>query len=366
MSFTREDVLSALKQVIHPEYEKDIIDLGMVQDLNVEGKKVSFSLKLKKSNDPFVNSIRNASINAIKTNLGEDVEVIGNIEVKGGSPLIQKGPLAEVKNIIAIASGKGGVGKSTVAANLAVALVSKGYKVGLIDADVYGPSVPKMFAVEDERPVLEKVDGKDRIIPVEKYGVKILSIGFFVDQNDALVWRGPMATSALKQLINDGNWGSLDYLLIDLPPGTGDIHLTMVQTISVTGAVIVSTPQAVALADAVKGISMFAGKQVNVPVLGLVENMAWFTPEELPDNKYYIFGKDGCKQLAEKSGLPLLGQIPLVQSIREGGDEGSPVALNMDSIIGKAFGELAQAVVDGVEERNKNMAPTEIVKITTK
>ena len=366
MSFTREDVLSALKQVIHPEHEKDIVDLGMVQDLSVEGKKVSFSLVLNKSNDPFVNSIRNASINAIKTNLGEDAEVIGNIEVKGSSPLIQKGPLAEVKNIIAVASGKGGVGKSTVAANLAVALVSKGYKVGLIDADVYGPSIPKMFAVEDERPVLEKIEGKDRIIPVEKYGVKILSIGFFVDQNDALVWRGPMATSALKQLINDGNWGSLDYLLIDLPPGTGDIHLTMVQTISVTGAVIVSTPQAVALADAVKGISMFSGKHVNVPVLGLVENMAWFTPEELPDNKYYIFGKDGCKQLAEKNGLPLLGQIPLVQSIREGGDEGSPVALNMDSIIGKAFGELAQAVVVGVEERNKNMAPTEIVQIKTK
>lgn len=366
MSFTKEDVLKALKQVIHPEYEKDIIDLGMVQDLKVEGKKVSFSLEVKKSNDPFVNSIKKASVNAIIANLGDDVEIKGNIDVKGNTPIVQKGPLSEVRNIIAVASGKGGVGKSTVAANLAVALVAKGYKVGLLDADVYGPSVPKMFAVEDERPVLKKIDGKDRIIPVEKYGVKLLSIGFFVDQNDALVWRGPMATSALKQLINDGDWGALDYLLIDLPPGTGDIHLTMVQTVSVTGAVIISTPQAVALADAVKGISMFAGKQVNVPVLGLVENMAWFTPAELPENKYYIFGKDGCKQLAEKNGLPLLGQIPLVQSIREGGDEGAPVALNTDSVIGKAFGKLAQAVVEEVEKRNKNLAPTEIVQITTK
>lgn len=366
MSFNKEDVLSALKHVIHPEFEKDIVELGMVQDLNVEGKKVSFSLVLKKSNDPFVNSLRNASINAIRTQLGDDAEVIGNIDVKGSSPILEKNPLAEVRNIIAIASGKGGVGKSTVSANLAVALVAQGFSVGLIDADVYGPSVPKMFAVENERPALEKIDGKDRIIPIVKYGVKLLSIGFFVDQSDALVWRGPMATSALKQLMKDGDWGALDYLLIDLPPGTGDIHLTMVQTISVTGALIVSTPQAIALADAVKGISMFAGKQVNVPVLGLVENMAWFTPAELPNNKYYIFGKDGCKKLAEEKGLPLLGQIPLVQSIREGGDEGKPVALETDSVIGKAFNELAKTLVKSVEDRNANQAPTEIVKIEKK
>lgn len=366
MSFSKEEVLRALGNVIHPEYEKDIVELGMVEDLKVEGKKISFSLALKKSNDPFVNSLRNASINAIRTHLGEDAEIIGNIEVKGSTPLLEQGPLNQVKNIIAIASGKGGVGKSTVSANLAVSLAAMGYQVGLIDADVYGPSIPKMFAVEDARPVLDKIDGKDRIIPVEKYGVKLLSIGFFVDQKDALVWRGPMATSALKQLINDGNWGALDYLLIDLPPGTGDIHLTMVQTISVTGALIVSTPQAVALADAIKGISMFTGKHVNVPVLGLVENMAWFTPAELPENKYYIFGKEGCKQLAAANNLPLLGQIPLVQSIREGGDDGRPVALNADSQTAIAFTELAHKVVKRVAERNAEMAPTEIVKITTK
>jgi len=366
MSFIKEDVLTVLKRVIHPEYEKNIVDLEMVKNLNIEGKKISFSLELKKSNDLFVNSLKKACVKEIESHFGDAVDIKGNIDVIGNTPIMQKGPLSDVKNIIAVASGKGGVGKSTVAANLAIALVAKGYKVGLIDADVYGPSIPKMFAVEDARPVLEKVDGKDKIIPVEKYGIKLLSIGFFVDQSDALVWRGPMATNALKQLINDGGWGALDYLLIDLPPGTGDIHLTMVQTLSVTGAVIVSTPQAVALADAIKGISMFTGKQINVPVLGLIENMAWFTPEELPENKYYIFGKDGCKQLAKESDLPLLGQIPLVQSIREGGDEGVPVALNVDSIIGQAFGELAQAVVEEVEKRNDNMAPTEIVQITTK
>ncbi len=366
MSFTKSDIIKALEKVIHPEYEKDIISLEMVQNLQVDGKKVSFSLNLKKANDPFVNSLRNASINAIRTHVGEDVEVLGNIEVKGEAAPVNDGPLPEVKNIIAVASGKGGVGKSTVAANLAVSLALNGYKVGLIDADVYGPSVPKMFGVEDERPVLEKVNGKDQIIPVEKYGVKLLSIGFFVDQADALVWRGPMATSALKQLITDGAWGALDYLLIDLPPGTGDIHLTMVQTVSVTGAVIVSTPQDVALADAIKGISMFAGKQINVPVLGLIENMAWFTPEELPDNKYYIFGQDGCKKLAEEKGLPLLAQIPLVQGIREGGDSGKPISIQQNSIIAKAFTELSSSLVKQVEKRNSEQAPTEVVQINTK
>lgn len=365
MSITVDEVKKALSKVVHPEYEKDIVSLEIVQDVKVEGNKISFSLTPKKNNDAFLNSIRNASINAIRSELGESAEVIGNIELKGTKPAEAEGPLPGVKNIIAIASGKGGVGKSTVASNLAVSLALNGYKVGLIDADVYGPSIPKMFGVETERPQLEKIDGKDRIIPVEKYGVKMLSIGFFVDQNDALVWRGPMATSALKQLINDGNWGDLDYLLIDLPPGTGDIHLTMVQTIPVTGAVIVSTPQAVALADAVKGISMFAGKQVNVPVLGLVENMSWFTPEELPENKYFIFGNEGCKRLAEERGIPLLGQIPLVQGIREGGDNGEPIAVIKNTVIAKAFADLAASVVHQVEIRNKNQAPTEIVKIST-
>jgi ATP-binding protein involved in chromosome partitioning len=274
--------------------------------------------------------------------------------------------LPGVENVVAVASGKGGVGKSTVTSNLAVALAQKGYRVGLLDADIFGPSVPKMFATEDARPVLEKIDGKDCIIPVEKYGVKLLSIGYFVNPDDALVWRGAMATNALKQLIGDGKWGDLDYLLIDLPPGTSDIHLTLVQTIPLTGAVVVSTPQEVALADARKGISMFTGEKINVPVLGLVENMSWFTPAELPENKYYIFGKDGCKMLAEKMGLPLLGQIPIVQSIREGGDDGVPPALNTETITGMAFASLADNVVEAVENRKKNLPPTHVVEVTRK
>ena len=363
MNFTADQVFQALKTVIHPEKEKDIVSLGMVQDLKVEGKKVSFNLVLKKSNDPFANSIRKACVNAVLTQVDKEADIKGNISLEAEEEVHREGPLPGVKNIIAVASGKGGVGKSTIAVNLAVTLAQKGFSVGLIDADVYGPSVPKMFDVEDSRPLLEKIDGKDRIIPIEKYGVKLLSIGFFVNQEDALVWRGPMATSALKQLINDGNWGELDYMLIDLPPGTGDIHLTLVQTLSVTGAVIVSTPQDVALADAIKGISMFTGKGVNVPVLGLIENMAWFTPAELPDNKYYIFGKDGCKSLAQETNIPLLGQIPIVQSIREGGDSGKPVTLDSDSITGNAFSGLADELVNQVAYRNANIAPTEIVQI---
>jgi ATP-binding protein involved in chromosome partitioning len=265
---------------------------------------------------------------------------------------------------VAIASGKGGVGKSTVAVNMAVALAKLGYSVGLIDADVYGPSIPKMFDLEAAKPVIRQVDGKDRIIPEEKYNVKVLSIGFFVDEKEALVWRGPVATSALKQLIHDGYWGDLDYMLIDLPPGTGDVHLTLVQSLAVTGVVIVSTPQAVALADAIKGISMFTGKSINVPVLGLIENMAWFTPEELPDNKYYIFGKDGCKNLAASMNVPLLGQIPLVQGIREGGDNGRPVADNENSVSGRAFMDLAIETVRQVGIRNASSAPTEIVQLS--
>ncbi len=260
----------------------------------------------------------------------------------------------------------GGVGKSTVTSNLAVALAKAGYSVGLLDADIFGPSVPIMFKTEDARPVLEKIDGKDRILPVEKYGVKMLSIGYFVNPDDALVWRGAMATNALRQLINDGNWGELDYLLLDLPPGTSDIHLTLVQTIGITGAVVVTTPQNVALADAVKGISMFKSKNINVPVLGLIENMAWFTPAELPENKYYIFGKDGGKALANKLEIPLLGQIPIVQSIREGGDNGEPAALNDDSIIGLAFADVAQKVVERVEQRNASMPKTKIVDVKNK
>jgi ATP-binding protein involved in chromosome partitioning len=267
-----------------------------------------------------------------------------------------------VKNIIAVSSGKGGVGKSTVSSNLAVALANEGYKVGLLDADIFGPSVPKMFGLEDARPYLEPVEGRELIRPEEKYGVKMLSIGFFVDPNNAVLWRGGMASNALKQLISDANWGDLDFFIVDLPPGTSDIHLTMVQTVAITGAIVVSTPQEVALADARKGISMFTGEKVNVPILGLVENMAWFTPAELPNNKYYLFGKEGCKRLAEELNIPLLGQIPIVQSICEGGDDGEPAATKIDTMTGQAFISLAQAVVTVVNRRNKEQPKTQIVK----
>ncbi|MFW5886189.1 MAG: Mrp/NBP35 family ATP-binding protein [Bacteroidota bacterium] len=274
--------------------------------------------------------------------------------------------LKGVKNVVAVASGKGGVGKSTVAVNLAVALERSGAKTGLIDADIFGPSVPKMFNVENDRPGVRKEENLEIILPVEKYGVKLLSVGFFVDPVDALVWRGPMATNALRQLLHQADWGELDYLVIDLPPGTSDIHLTMVQEVAVTGAIIVSTPQQVAIADAVKGISMFKSDKINIPVLGLVENMAWFTPAELPGNKYYIFGKEGCKQLANEMNVSLLGQIPIVQSIREDGDLGTPSALDDQTMEGKAFAQLARNVLKAVEERNKNLPPTNKVEVAKK
>ena len=359
-------ILDALKHVEHPGKGKDIVSLGMVEDdIRIDGKRISFSLLFDRANDPLVGSLKKACVQAIKTYVDEAAEIEGNIYVKikpKEKPVVQKS-LPQVKNVIAVASGKGGVGKSTVTSNLAVALAKAGYSVGLLDADIFGPSVPIMFQTEDAKPMLEKVDGKDKIIPVEKYGVQMLSIGYFVNPEDALIWRGAMATNAIRQLINDGNWGELDYLLIDLPPGTSDIHLTIVQTIGITGAVIVSTPQNVALADAVKGVSMFKSKNIQVPVLGLVENMAWFTPAELPDNKYYIFGKDGGSKLANKLNIPLLGQIPLVQSIREGGDNGEPAALNDSSVTGLAFADLAQKVVERVELRNATMPETKIVEM---
>lgn len=273
--------------------------------------------------------------------------------------------LTGVKNIIAVASGKGGVGKSTIATNLAVALAEEKYKVGIIDADIFGPSLPKMFGVEDERPHVKKIEDKDIIIPVLKYGVKILSIGLFISRFDATVWRGPMASKVLKQLISDADWGELDYMFFDLPPGTSDIHLTLVQSLPVTGAIIVSTPQDVALADAIKGISMFTEKKIEVPVLGLVENMSWFTPEELPDKKYYIFGKEGCQKIAAKFKVPILGQIPIVQSIREGSDSGSP-SVTHNKIISQTFKELAINVVKQVEYRNQHLKPTKTVEIVKK
>lgn len=362
-------IIDALSKVRYPGTGKDLVSQGMVEDnIRIEGNKVSFSLLFEKPNDPFIKSVVKAAETAILTYAGADIDIKGNIEVvtrQATRPEPDK-LLPQVKNIIAISSGKGGVGKSTVAANLAVALAQLGYKVGLLDADIFGPSMPKMFHVEDARPELEEINGRELIVPAENYGVKLLSIGFFVNKEDAVLWRGSMASNALKQLISDGNWGELDYFLIDLPPGTSDIHLTLVQTLAITGAVVVSTPQEVALADARKGISMFMGDKINVPVLGLVENMAWFTPAELPENKYYLFGKEGGKRLAEELNIPLLGQIPIVQSICEGGDNGTPVALNPDTITGNAFRSLAENIVTQVNERNSNIAPTRRVEMNKK
>ena len=359
-------ILDALTNVRYPGTGKNLVEAGMVEDnIRIEGMKVSFSLVFEKPTDPFMKSVVKAAETAILTYVSRDVEIQGNISVKTVQtprPEVTQ-LLPQVKNIVGISSGKGGVGKSTVSANLAVALAKLGYKVGLLDADVFGPSMPKMFQVEDARPYAEKVDGREMIVPVEKYGVKLLSIGFFVDPDQATLWRGGMASNALKQLIGDALWGELDYFLIDLPPGTSDIHLTVVQTLAMTGAVVVSTPQDVALADARKGINMFTNEKVNVPILGLVENMAWFTPAELPENKYYIFGKEGAKRLAEEMNVPLLGQIPIVQSIREGGDNGRPVALDEDSITGRAFVSLAASLVRQVDKRNVEMAPTQIVEM---
>jgi ATP-binding protein involved in chromosome partitioning len=366
MSFTVDQVTAALAQVTHPAFNNDIISLNMVSDIHINGNVVSFTLTFQKPNDPLTGSIQKACRVALQSNLAPDVQ-LGEVKIDSQLKIEPKvGALSKVKNIIAVASGKGGVGKSTVASNLAVALAKLGYKVGLIDADVYGPSMPKMFDVEDVKPQLKQENDQDLIVPVEKYGVKMLSVGFFVNPNDALVWRGPMATSALKQLIHQGEWGDLDFLMLDLPPGTGDVHLTMVQEMAITGTVIVSTPQKVALADAIKGINMFRSDKINVPVLGLIENMAWFTPEELPDNKYYIFGKEGCKQLAESMNVPLLGQIPIVQGICEGGDAGKPIALDEKSLTGKAFMQVAEQMIEEVNRRNSNMDPTKRVQIAHK
>jgi len=362
-------ILDALRNVRYPGTGKDVVEMGIVSDdIHINGMKVSFSMLFDKANDPFIKSVVKAAETAILTYVSPDVEIKGNIEVqtKEAPKVVPARLLPEVKNIIAVSSGKGGVGKSTVTANLAVALAKKGYKVGLLDADIFGPSQPKMFNVEDDRPVLEPVDGRELIVPVEKYGVKMLSIGFFVNKNEAIVWRGAMAGNALKQLISDTNWGELDYFLIDFPPGTSDIHLTLVQTLAITGAVVVSTPQEVALADARKGIDMFRNEKVDVPILGLVENMAWFTPAELPENKYYIFGKDGAKKLAEEMGAALLGQIPIVQSICESGDKGTPVALNENTMTGAAFGLLADNFIEAVDRRNRDIDPTKKVEVHNK
>lgn len=366
MAITSEQVLNALRHVNDPDLKKDLVSLKMIQNIKIEGKIIHFDLVLTTPACPLKDVMQNDCIAAIEEHIGPGFEVKIKFESKVSTKRVDTEKLLKgVKNIIAVASGKGGVGKSTVAANLAVALARAGAKVGLLDADIYGPSMPLMFDLEGEQPNGKDIDGKSYIIPLEKYGVKILSIGFFVKPEQALIWRGAMATNALNQLINDAIWGELDYFILDLPPGTGDIHLTMVQTLPVTGAVIVSTPQEVALADARKAFNMFEQKDINVPILGLVENMSYFTPEELPDNKYYIFGKDGGKKLAEESKVVLLGQIPIVQSIREGGDKGKPVALDGSSVVGKAFDQLAQSVAQQIAIRNANLAPTKIVEITT-
>ena len=357
-------ILDALATVTYPGTKKNLVESGMVADTpSINGMKVKVVLQFPRDTDPFLKSTLKAAEAAIHYHVSKDVEVEIETEFKS-KPRPEVGKLLpEVKNIIAVSSGKGGVGKSTVAANLAISLARLGDKVGLLDADIFGPSMPKMFHVEDARPYAVEKDGRQLIEPIEKYGVKLLSIGFFVNPDTATLWRGGMASNALKQLIADADWGELDYFILDTPPGTSDIHLTLLQTLAITGAVIVSTPQNVALADARKGIDMYRNEKVNVPILGLVENMAWFTPAELPENKYYIFGKEGCKRLAEEMQTPLLAQIPLVQSICESGDDGEPASCHIDTATGQAFINLAQAVVTVVNRRNKEQEPTKIVKV---
>lgn len=356
--------MDALATVRYPGTGKNIVEAEMVEDdLRISGLHVSFSLIFDKPTNPFLKSIVKAAEAAIHAYVGKEVEVeITTKTLQAPRPEVEH-LLPGVKNIIAVSSGKGGVGKSTVAANLAVALAQMGYKVGLLDADIFGPSIPKMFQVESERPYAERIDGRDLIIPIEKYGVKMLSIGFFYNPDQATIWRGGMASNALKQLIGEAAWGDLDYFVLDTPPGTSDIHLTLVQNLAITGAVIVSTPQKVALADARKGINMYQTDKINVPILGLVENMSWFTPAELPENKYYLFGREGVKQLSEEMNIPLLAQIPVVQSICENGDNGTPEALDRDSLVGRAFRTLAARVVTQTDRRNMEQPPTHIVKI---
>jgi ATP-binding protein involved in chromosome partitioning len=360
MAVIPKTIVDILRKVNFPGTTDNIVDLEMVQEIRIAGSRISFTLVFGRDTDPAIQALSATCASEIEQALGTDYDLL--ITPKGKHRM-EAPVLPGVKNIIAIASGKGGVGKSTVAANLAVALARSGAKVGLIDADIFGPSIPKMFGEENSQPLMESVEGRDMIIPIDKFGVKILSIGFFGNKDNALIWRGPVASNALKQLIMQGQWGDLDYLLIDLPPGTSDIHLTIVQTLPVTGSVIVTTPQDVALADVVKGVSMFRSKSIEVPVLGIIENMSWFTPEELPDNKYYIFGKDGGKDLARELDIPFLGQIPIVMGIREGGDQGIPVACNDNTASALAFMALAGQVIQQLEYRNENLRPTERVRI---
>ena len=361
---TESDILKALSNVQEPDLGKDLVTLNMVKDIAISGDNVSFTVVLTTPACPLKDMIQTACMNAVKILVNKQANVKVNFTSNTSSNRKDaKLLLPGVKNIIAVVSGKGGVGKSTVAANLALAFAKEGARVGLMDADIYGPSVPIMFGVRGERPMMKEVDGKGMIIPLERFGIKLMSIGLLVDEKNAVVWRGPMASSAIRQFVTDVDWGELDYLVIDMPPGTGDIHLTLMQTVPVTGVVIVTTPQNVALADAKKGIAMFGQAQINVPIIGLVENMSYFTPIELPDNKYYLFGKEGGKRLADEYDLPFLGQIPLVQSIREGGDAGVPAMVGDDAISKKAFEDFAGLAARNIAMRNANMATTKMVEV---
>lgn len=360
MSITKDQVEFALSNVIEPDLGEDLIKLNMVKDIQIEGKKVQFTVVLTTPACPLKEEIERACLNAIHHLVDKEAEVTVNMSSNVSRGQDRNGQLLQgVRNIIAVASGKGGVGKSTVAVNLAVSLAQSGASVGLVDVDIYGPSIPTMFDVNEP----PNITTQKRMIPLEKYGVKLLSMGFLVDQNQAVIWRGPMATKAVQQFIGDTEWGELDYLIMDLPPGTGDVQLTLVQTIPITGAVIVSTPQHVALADVRKGVAMF--RKVNVPVLGVIENMAYFTPPDDPDKKYFIFGKEGARKLAEELQVPFIGEIPIQQSVREGGDEGEPVVIrDPDSASGVAFKELANRTAQQVSLRNANLPPTKRIEIT--
>lgn len=361
---TAEQVLKALSNVQEPDLGKDLVTLNMVRDIEIDGKNVAFTVVLTTPACPLKDMIEKACVNAIHILVDKEAVVKVNMTSNvGTNRKDNKAVLSGVKNIIMVASGKGGVGKSTVATNLALGLAQEGASVGLLDADIYGPSIPIMLGIRDERPKMMDVNGKGMIVPIERYGIKAMSIGLLVDEKQAVIWRGPMASSALKQFISDVYWGELDYLVIDLPPGTGDVHLTLVQAVPVTGAVIVSTPQAVAAADAKKAIMMFKQPQINVPILGIVENMAYFTPAELPENKYYIFGKGGATQMAEQFELPYLGEIPIVQSIREGGDRGVPAILDDESVTKNVFSTLSQTVARNISIRNANLDPTKVVEV---
>ncbi|WP_316790134.1 Mrp/NBP35 family ATP-binding protein [Pedobacter frigoris] len=356
MIISPEQVLAALRNVEDPDLKKDLVTLNMIKDLKIADQQISFTLELTTPACPMKDMLKNACLNAIKHFVSQDAEITINITARVTKPM-DTNQLKDIRNIILVSSGKGGVGKSTVASNLAVSLAAGGAKVGLIDADIYGPSVPTMFDLVGAKPsARETEEGKTLILPIEKYGIKLLSLGFFADPDQPVPWRGPMASNAVKQLFNDADWGELDYLIVDLPPGTGDIHITITQGFPITGAVIVTTPQQVALADTRKGLAMFKMPGINIPVLGVIENMAYFTPEELPDNKYYLFGKDGGKALASSFDVPFLGEIPIVQGISEAGDKGEPIALNTNNIISAAFTQIAGKVAQQIAISNAQTA----------